>query len=77
MCDILKARRGGRNYELRPNQIQQGLNAKLYNETEGFASAGEKNAEKAMKAAEAAYQKELGIYKPTLLERIKAMFRSA
>ena len=44
-----------------PNQIQQGLNAKLYNETEGFASAGEKNAEKAMKAAEAAYQKELGI----------------
>ena len=60
-----------------PNQIQQGLNAKLYNETEGFDSAGEKNAEKAMKAAEAAYQKELGIYKPTFLERIKAMFRSA
>ncbi len=30
-----------------------------------------------MKAAEAAYQKELGIYKPTLLERLKAMFRSA
>ena len=26
-----------------------------------------------MKAAEAAYQKELGIYKPTFLERIKAM----
>ena len=60
-----------------PNQIQQGLNAKLYNETEGFASAGEKNAEKAMKAAETAYQKELGIYKPTILERINAMFRSA
>ena len=35
------------------------------------------NAEKAMKAAEAAYQKELGIYKPTLLERFKALFRSA
>ena len=30
-----------------------------------------------MKAAEAAYQKELGIYKPTILERINAMFRSA
>lgn len=58
------------------NQIQQGLNTKLYNETEGF-SAGAKDAEKAMKAAEAAYQKELGIYKPTLLERLKAMFRSA
>ena len=53
-----------------PNQIQQGLNAK------GF-SAGAKDAEKAMKAAEAAYQKELGIYKPTLLERFKALFRSA
>ena len=59
-----------------PNQIQQGLNAKLYTETEGF-SVDAKDAEKAMKAAEAAYQKELGIYKPTLLERLKALFRSA
>lgn len=57
-----------------PNQIQQGMNAKLYTETEGF-SAGEKDAAKAMKAAETAYQKELGIYKPTLLERIKGLFR--
>ena len=59
-----------------PNQIQQGLNAKLCTESEGF-SADAKDAEKAMKAAEAAYQKELGIYKPTLLERLKALFRSA
>lgn len=60
-----------------PNQIQQGLNAKLYTETEGVRSAQEKDARKAMKAAETAYQKELGIYKPTLMERIKAIFRNA
>lgn len=59
------------------NNIQQGLNAKLYNETEGFASSQEKEAVKAMKAAETAYQKELGIYKPTLLERLKNLLRGA
>ena len=53
------------------------------NKTELIAAVAEKaelskkDAEKAMKAAEAAYRKELGIYKPTLLERLKAMFRSA
>ena len=58
-----------------PNNIQQGLNAKLYNSTEGFAeSAGQKDAQKAMKEAVSAYEKELGIYKPTLLERLKGMF---
>lgn len=60
-----------------PNNIQQGMNAKLYNGTEGFASSQEKDAAKAMKAAETAYQKELGIYKPTLLERLKTLLRGA
>lgn len=32
---------------------------------------GEKQAVKAMRAAEIAYHKELGIYKPTLTERVK------
>ncbi len=60
-----------------PNKIQQGLNAELYNKTEGFAGTGkqEKDAEKAMKAATAAYQKELGIYKPTFGERLKNLFK--
>ncbi len=57
-----------------PGNIQQGLNAELYNSTEGFAPAGEKEAEKAMKQAEKAYQQELGTYKPTLGERVKNLF---
>ena len=57
-----------------PNQIQQGLNAKLYTETEGF-SAGAKDAEKAMKAAEAAYQKELGTYRPGLGRRLQTLLK--
>ena len=58
-----------------PNRIQQGMNAQLYSESEGAVSASEKDAQKAMKAAEAAYQKELGIYKPTLLEKLGSLFR--
>ena len=37
-------------------------------------SAGEKNARRAMRAAEIAYQKELGIYRPTWGEQLRARF---
>lgn len=62
-----------------PNNIQQGLNASLYNKTEGFTGEGaaEKNAQKAMKAATTEYEKELGIYKPTLWERFKSVFKKS
>ena len=56
-------------------RIQQNMNAELIVDTKGIGAAvADKNARKAMRAAEIAYQKELGIYKPTLGERVRALF---
>ena len=57
-------------------RIQQNMNAELIHGTKGIGSANaDKDARRAMRAAEIAYQKELGIYKPTWGERLRAFFR--
>lgn len=56
--------------------IRSNLNLELrYGERGKMGPVGDKDAAKAMRAAEIAYQKELGIYKPTLGERIRALFK--
>ena len=56
--------------------IRSNMNLELrYGERGKMGPQGSKDARKAMRAAETAYQKELGIYKPTLGERIRALFQ--
>ena len=56
--------------------IRSNMNLELrYGERGKMGPQGSKDARKAMRAAEIAYQKELGIYKPTLGERIRALFQ--
>lgn len=56
--------------------IRSNLNLELRaGEAGKMGPVGDKDAMKTMRAAEIAYHKELGIYKPTLGERIRALFR--
>ena len=52
--------------------IRSNMNLELrYGERGKMGPQGSKDARKAMRAAEIAYHKQLGIYRPTLMERVK------
>lgn len=58
------------------SNIRFNMNLELRNGERGkMGPLGDKASRKAMRAAEIAYQKELGTYKPSLFECLTALFR--